>query len=223
MIIAVVNQKGGVAKTTLAVHLAAWHSEQGLRVALIDADGQSSSSRWVRGAPWPITVMTESRADPILEATRDLVTTHDVVIADGPANLAESTRALLLTADFAIVPCGVTVPELESTAETIRMLHNARAVRGGGCPGACTVLTRVRSDRFVLTREAHDAAAALGLPVCRFVLRLREATADAPGQRTTVWNMGSTPPAAIANGSMRIIRPLVPAASKNDSAHSDLK
>jgi len=191
MIIAVVNQKGGVAKTTLAVHLAAWQLEQGRRVAFIDADGQSSATRWLTAGGFPITLVTEVRPDPIIELAGTLQTTHDVIIADGPASLAESTRALLLVTDFALVPCGVTVPELESTAETIRMIRSARLVRATGKPDASLVLTRVRDDRFVLTREAHDAARLLGLPVCRSVLRLREAVADAPGQRTVVWKMGA--------------------------------
>ena len=115
---------------------------------------------------------------------------HEVVVADGPANLADSTRALLLVADFALVPCGVTVPELESTADTIRILRNAQAVRPPGLPSAMIVLGRLRDDRFSLTREAPLAAQTLGLPVCRHVLRLRDALADAPGQRTVVWRMG---------------------------------
>ena len=40
MIIAMTNSKGGVGKSTLAVHLAAWWHEQGARVALVDADVQ---------------------------------------------------------------------------------------------------------------------------------------------------------------------------------------
>ena len=189
MIIVVVNQKGGVGKTTLATHVAAWHLERGRRVAFIDADGQSSSTRWLKAGGFPVTLVTEARPDPIIETAKDLRTTHDVIIADGPANLAESTRALLLVADFALVPCGVTVPELESTAETIRMIKNARLVRAGEKPHANIVLTRVRNDRFVLTREAHEAVRLLGLPVCENVMRLREATADAAGQRTVVWKM----------------------------------
>ncbi len=190
MILAVVNQKGGVGKTTLAVHLAAWHLDRGRRVAFIDADGQSSSSRWIRGARWNVTLHAETAADSILELAAALEPAHDVVIADGPASLAESTRALLLIADYVLIPCGVTVPELESTAETVRMLVNARRVRGGSKPPAHLVLTRVRSDRFLLTRDALQAIHSLGLPVCETVLRLREATADAAGQRTAVWKMG---------------------------------
>jgi len=190
MIIAVVNQKGGVGKTTLAVHLAAWHLEQGRRVAFIDADGQSSATRWLSGGGFPIELTTEVRPDPIIEAARAFETTHDVIIADGPASLAESTRALLLVADFALVPCGVTVPELESTVETIRMIQTARMVRKAQEPRAALVLTRVRSDRFVLSREAREASQSLGLPACTKVMRLREAIADAAGQRTVVWKIG---------------------------------
>jgi chromosome partitioning protein len=186
----VVNQKGGVGKTTLAVHLAAWYLLRGQRVAFIDADGQASSTRWLSAAGWTVTIVTETRADPILEAAASLRADHDVVVADGPASLAESTRALLLAADYALVPCGVSVLELESTAETLRMLVNARRVRGGERPAAHLVLTRVRGERFLLTRDARETVAQMGTPVCRHVLRLREAVADAAGQRTAVWTMG---------------------------------
>lgn len=190
MLIAVVNQKGGVGKTTLAVHLAVWQHEQGRRVAFIDADGQSSSSRWIHGAEADMTLVAATQADEIIEQAVALRTSHDVVIADGPANLAEATRALLLVADLALIPCGVSIPELESTADTVRILRSAQVVRAVGIPAALLVLTRLRSDRFHLTREAPNAAKLLGLPVCSNVLRLREPIADAPGQRSVAWRMG---------------------------------
>ena len=48
MIVALANAKGGVGKSTLAVHLAAWWKERAARVALVDADAQGSSSVWLR-------------------------------------------------------------------------------------------------------------------------------------------------------------------------------
>jgi chromosome partitioning protein len=50
MIITVANSKGGVGKSTLAVHLAAWLYEQGCKVTLADCDTQQSSSEWIREA-----------------------------------------------------------------------------------------------------------------------------------------------------------------------------
>jgi len=190
MFITVVNQKGGVGKTTLATHLAIWLHERGLRVALIDADGQAASTRWVGAARPEITVVTETNAEGIIEAAHRLRTTHDAIVGDGPANLAEATRALLLAADPAVVPCGATLPELEAAAQSFRILRSAQLVRGGSKPAGRLVLNRLRSDRFVLTRESRVVAASMGVPVCHSVLRLREAVADSPGQRNVVWHMG---------------------------------
>lgn len=189
MVITVVNQKGGVGKTTLAVHLAVWLRERGSRVALIDADGQAASTRWMQIVEPRVTVVTESGPDAIIEQAQRLRDSHDFIVGDGPANLAEGTRALLLIADMAIVPCGATLPELEAAAQTFRILRNAQVARSRVLPSRL-LLNRLRCDRYVLTRESRRAAEALGVPLCHSVLRLREAIADSPGQRSVVWRMG---------------------------------
>ena len=66
MIIAIANSKGGVGKSTRAVHLAAWLHEQGHRVTVADCDTQQSSSEWVREAVPGVKAVRLSNPDVIL-------------------------------------------------------------------------------------------------------------------------------------------------------------
>lgn len=190
MIIAVVNEKGGVGKSTLAVHLAVWFHERGKKVALLDTDGQQSSSRWVQEAEPGIFAVAKTEADDILETARSLVGEYELVIADGPANLKEGTRALMLVADAAVIPVGLSLMDVEATQTTIRTMRNAQAVRPDGTPHPILVINKTRNKRFKLTQDIIEAAPALGIPVCKATLSYSDPVADAPGQRTVLWRMG---------------------------------
>ena len=66
MIITIANSKGGVGKSTLAVHLAAWLHEQGCKVTLADCDTQQSSSEWIREAVPGVKAVRLDNPDVIL-------------------------------------------------------------------------------------------------------------------------------------------------------------
>src|ERR1700690_572046 len=96
MVIVMANSKGGVGKSTLAVHLATWLHERGRTVILADCDPQRSSSDWIKGAaPERKTVRLNGR-DEILNKLPKLGREADYVIADGPGSNNEMSRALLL-------------------------------------------------------------------------------------------------------------------------------
>ena len=71
MIIALVNSKGGVGKSTLAGNLVGWLHEHGRSVILADCDTQSSSSEWIREALPQVHVVRFSNADEVLDELRD--------------------------------------------------------------------------------------------------------------------------------------------------------
>ena len=75
MIVAVANQKGGVGKTTLVVHLGSWLSRQGYRVALVDGDPQGNwSSGLMDGALAPTeSVSKYFHADTPLAKEKNLI------------------------------------------------------------------------------------------------------------------------------------------------------
>src|SRR5258707_11220000 len=83
-LVAVVNSKGGVGKSTIAVHFAVAEAEKGKNVALIDSDVQESSTRWLRDLNDGVALYRLQTPDDVLEEAPKLVKQYDLVIADGP-------------------------------------------------------------------------------------------------------------------------------------------
>ena len=188
VIIAVVNSKGGVGKSTLSVHLAAWLAELGHRVTLADCDTQQSSSEWIREAAPAVHAIRMDNPDTILNELPGLDEEADFVVADGPGSNTETSRALLLRAHRAIVPAKASMLEVRALAKATEVVRQAQNIRNGA-PDAMLVLSMV-AMRYRLTRDMKEAAAALKLPLASSALILRQVIADAPGQGTIVAHMG---------------------------------
>lgn len=188
MIVATANQKGGVGKTTIAVHCCAWLHENGLKVALVDADVQSSSSIWAREVMPDLHVERLQTSEDVLERVPDLAADFEMVIIDGPAGLTEVTRSTLLCADLALLPCGPSVLDLRAADEAVRVVRQAQKIRKG-LPCAMLIPNKLQRN-FRLSRELLETAGSLGLDVAPG-LGLRQAYADAAGQGTVVWRLGS--------------------------------
>src|ERR1700709_1378081 len=172
MIIVIANSKGGVGKSTLAVHLSAWLSRQGHRVTLADCDTQQSSSEWIREAAPEVKAVRLDNPDHILSELPLLASDADYVIADGPGSQTETSRALLLRADLAIVPCKASMLEVRALAKATDVLRQAQDIRAGK-PSAIIVLSMVGRN-YRLTQDMKEAAAALALPLANTALILRQ-------------------------------------------------
>jgi chromosome partitioning protein len=189
VLIAFANSKGGVGKSTLAVHLAVWLSDHGKTVALLDADKQRSSSAWAAEAEPKITIRTAVTHDEVAQCVQELAQTHDFIIADAPGGLEELSRTVLILADLAVFPVLPSILDLRSVVEATKLLKFAQSINGGR-PEGRLVLNRLRK-RDRISRELTDAAPALGLKVAKTTIRDLQAYRNAAQQGTVVARMGA--------------------------------
>ncbi|MBI5765471.1 MAG: ParA family protein [Planctomycetes bacterium] len=220
MIIVVANSKGGVGKSTLSVHLAAWLYEQGHKVTLADCDTQQSSSEWIREAIPEVKAVRLDTPDIILNELPILAQDADYVVADGPGSQTETSRALLLRGDLAIVPCKASMLEVRALAKATEVLRQAQDIRGG-IPKAIIVLSMIGKN-YRLTQDMKDAAAALSLPLASNAMILRQIYADAPGQGSVVWNLGARAREA-AHEADALFREILPDAVTPAAKHQAMK
>jgi chromosome partitioning protein len=107
MIIAVLGEKGGTGKTTLATNLAGMRAVDGRDVLLLDADRQASASYWAekRGQQHPQVPVVQSVqkfGEGLMRTVRDMERRYDDLLID--AGDSREVESALRVADVAIVP-----------------------------------------------------------------------------------------------------------------------
>lgn len=105
MIIALLNQKGGVGKTTLAIHLAMALTMKNNRVLLVDADPQGSALDWSasRETESPFTVVGLPKPTLHKELPK-LKENYDYIIIDGAPRVYDVARSAIMASELILIP-----------------------------------------------------------------------------------------------------------------------
>jgi chromosome partitioning protein len=161
-VLAVLSEKGGAGKTTIAVHLAVAAQLAGLDVAIIDLDPQGSAADWSdrRGSAPEAVAIPPVRLEKLLTDLRG--NDADLVIIDTGRDSNNAGYTAARAADFALIPCkggGFDFRALARTLDLCRLADKRPClVLNGMRPGA----TRAQADaREALASHACDIAPVL--------------------------------------------------------------
>ncbi len=178
MIVGVLNQKGGVGKTTVAVNLAACFARsQRRRVLLVDADPQGSALAWsaTRQTEPPFAIV--GLAKPTLH--RDLprlASNYDIVVIDGAPRVNDLARSAILASDYALIPVQPSPYDVWAAADTVALIREAQVMKEA--LRAAFVVNR-RIARTAIGRDAAEALAQFeDVPVLETALNQRVVYAE---------------------------------------------
>ncbi|WP_212716294.1 MULTISPECIES: ParA family protein [unclassified Synechocystis] len=164
-ILAVVNGKGGVGKTTTAVNLAAILAEK-RSVLLVDADPQGSASWWVERSGDKMGFHLSQENNPQALKDLPLVGDYQIIVVDTPPALrSEALRTVIGLADYLVLPTPPAPMDLTALIDTVKTAVNPLMVAHR------VLLTKVDSRSLNETLEAQNTLLELGIPAYHAFVR----------------------------------------------------
>ena len=161
-VIAVLNQKGGSGKTTIATHLARALQLDGADVLLVDSDPQGSARDWAAvREDQPLTVVGIDR--PTIDRDLKSVARKDFVVIDGAPQAADLAVSAIKAADFVLIPVQPSPYDIWATADLVELVKQRIEVTDGRLQAAFVVSRAIKGTK--IGAEVAEALAGYGLPV----------------------------------------------------------
>lgn len=177
MIIGVLNQKGGVGKTTLSVNIAAALARTGKRVLLIDADPQGSALDWAAAREGDPLFAVVGLPKPSIHKELALVGEgYDVVVIDGPPRVTDLARSAIMASDIVLIPVQPSPYDIWAADEVVKLIQEASVFKEN--LKSVFVINR-KIANTAIGRDVREALEAYDLPALEASIVQRVAFAEA--------------------------------------------
>jgi chromosome partitioning protein len=200
MIIGFLNQKGGVGKTTLAVHVADALARRKKRVLLVDADPQGSALDWAacrKGEPlFPVAGLPRPSIHKELPA---LAKGYEFALIDGPPRVYEVARSAIMASDLVLIPVQPSPYDVWAAKEIVDLLREASVFKPD-LKSAFVINRKIVNT--ALGRDVVEALAEYPIPVLKTAICQRVALAESASQGQTVFETAPDHPAGKELGAL---------------------
>ena len=194
-VIAVLNQKGGSGKTTIATHLARALQLQGSSVLLVDSDKQGSARDWSAvDESNPVTVIGLDR--PTLDRDLKNISDKDFVVIDGSPQATDLAVSAIKAADFVLIPVQPSPYDIWATSDLVDLVKQRIEMTDNRLKSAFVVSRAIKNTK--IGSEVSEVLIEYGLPVlnARIVQRIAYPNSAAIGK--TVFETESKSSDAVA-------------------------
>ena len=175
MLIIVANTKGGVGKSTIAVHLAVWLLDHGYDVALLDTDEQGTASSWLSKVEPSIPIYKEREPNKVVSVIKRISKKHEFIVCDTEGSYGFVGTLLPSFADLAIVPLQPSEADVDELDKAL--FHIQVAQESKGTPRAVLVLS-MTAPNDAKSNRLRKLLKTTSVPVAKQTLRRLNATRD---------------------------------------------
>lgn len=187
MIIGVMNQKGGVGKTTLSISIAHKLSLLFPDVLVVDADPQQSSLNWseMRNSKLPFTVIGFSKKS-LHRDLPQIAKNYKHVVIDAPPRVTELARSCILASDCIIIPCTPSPYDVWASVEIVELIQEA-SVYKEKLKSAFVINRKIANT--AISRDVADVLSKMDLPVLKTHISQRVIFAETAATGKTVFDI----------------------------------